>query len=165
MQEVKLVNGRGVALVDDQDYATVAEHRWYKVRGYARALVSGRWVYMHRLLMSAGACLEVHHISANRLDNRRLNLACVTHSQNMHGRWQKDKPTASKFRGVTWDKSKQRWQAQAKKDYRQHYLGRFDSEVGAALAYDTFALQHYGGFAAPNLLHRLGSAVTVQLRG
>lgn len=49
---------RGVALVDDEDYERVAPHRWYlSANGYARGMIEGRWVLLHRHVLGLGSLL------------------------------------------------------------------------------------------------------------
>lgn len=163
MQAIELVNGKGVALVDAGDYAAVVKHRWYNVRGYARAKLARGWVYMHQMIAGPGLG-DLDHVNGDKLDNRRKNLRRCTHAQNMRGLRVRRKRGWSRYRGVTWDKRRGVWLAQTKVNYRQYNIGRFKTELEAALAYDTFALEHFGEFASPNILHRAGSAVTVRLR-
>ena len=46
----------------------------------------------------------------------------------------------SKFRGVTWERSKQKWQARCCVNGHRHHLGFFTDDVLAALAYNDFVL-------------------------
>ena len=52
--------------------------------------------------------------------------------------------TSSRFRGVSWHKRKQKWQAYIDVNKRRISLGYFVSEEAAAKAFDSSALQHYG---------------------
>jgi hypothetical protein len=62
VKRIQLVNGRGVALVDDCDWERVRGFRWYALRlqtCYARTYFRGAdgkkiTVYLHRLIMNAG---------------------------------------------------------------------------------------------------------------
>lgn len=47
----------------------------------------------------------------------------------------------SRFKGVTWDAMKRKWQAQIKVDNKVEFLGRFDSDVDAARTWDKRAVQ------------------------
>jgi hypothetical protein len=73
------------------------------------------------------------------LDNRKANLRLATHQQNMFNRRKshtfKGKPTASTFKGVSWDRIRGRYRARIKKNGIYHYLGHFMDERSAAIAY------------------------------
>ncbi len=81
----------------------------------------------------------------------------------------------SKYRGVTWDKSRGKWHAAIKIEKRQRYLGRFATEEEAARAYDDAVRQNYGDRAKCNfttteptesivdLIERIKKAKTAQL--
>jgi hypothetical protein len=56
----------------------------------------------------------------------------------------------SRFRGVYWCKSRQKWSAQIQIDGQHFKLGRFDDEIAAAKAYDQFARDRLGVFAHLN---------------
>jgi hypothetical protein len=52
---------------------------------------------------------------------------------------------SSKYKGVSWDDSRKQWRASI-----PIFLGRFDSEIEAAKAYDKKAKELYGEFALLN---------------
>jgi hypothetical protein len=55
-----------------------------------------------------------------------------------------------KYRGVYWDKRSKKWQAEIRYDGKKHYLGSFEGEEGAAMAYDQAARAHKGENAQLN---------------
>jgi hypothetical protein len=57
---------------------------------------------------------------------------------------------SSKYRGVNWKKSRNKWEANIRYDSRLHYLGCFEDEEEAARAYDRAARTHKGEKAQPN---------------
>jgi len=57
---------------------------------------------------------------------------------------------SSLFRGVSWDKVKQRWRAKIKVAGKTQYLGTFESELEAARRYDKKAIEIHGINATVN---------------
>jgi hypothetical protein len=51
---------------------------------------------------------------------------------------------SSKYRGVSWDKNKNKWKAQLRYDGKQHNIGYFEGEEEAARAYDRAVRTHHG---------------------
>lgn len=56
----------------------------------------------------------------------------------------------SKYKGVFWEKRRSKWVAQIKVNYKHIYLGQYDNERDAAIAYNGAALLHHGEFALLN---------------
>lgn len=75
----------GHTLIDAADVPMVRAHRWRRTHGgrsTALYAVSHSVGLLHRLIMDCPADMEVDHISADTLDNRRANLRIVTHAEN-----------------------------------------------------------------------------------
>jgi hypothetical protein len=145
---VHLTQGK-LAVIDKRD-AWVTKWKWsYHHTGYAfrncRVAGKKRMVLMHRLIMNAPADLYVDHRDGDGLNNRRTNLRLCTNSQNQMNRHVVR--SASGRKGVTWNKSVQKWQASIKKDRRSYYLGCFSSLDEAEAAYLSAAAEMFGEFA------------------
>ena len=137
-------------LVDVEDFDRLNQNNWYVVhRGtkklrYAVRSVRGQGkdirYYMHREIigLKSGNKQRVDHINHNGLDNRRCNLRLCTVSENLMNQ-REQKGASSQFKGVYWDKERQKWDARIKLNGKQHYLGRFDSELEAGTAYNKAA--------------------------
>lgn len=148
---VRLSHGM-YTLVDDSDYILVEGYNWAYFRsrtsiitGYA---VSGPML-MHRLLLGAGKGQMVDHVDGNGLDNRRHNIRFATKSQN-EGNTTKRSNNTSGYKGVFWDKTKNKWLAQLHTKERSIHLGRYLDKDEAARAYDAAARKHFGDFAYTN---------------
>ena len=50
---------------------------------------------------------------------------------------------ASAHRGVNWSRHQMKWRSQIEVNLKTHYLGSYDSDVDAALAYDKFCDEHH----------------------
>lgn len=111
--------------------------------------VSKKQSYLHRLIMNASGSVQVDHINGDGTDNRRNNLRIATPSQNMANTG-KHSHNKSGYKGVSKRKDRDKWRAQITKDRKVYWLGDFDNEVDAAIAYDVAASKHHGDFAYLN---------------
>lgn len=149
MIEIPLTHGK-VALVDSDAVHLVFGHKWWAVkkgpRFYAVTDVKRKRVYMHRLLLCTN--LDVDHINGDGLDNRRANLRAATRQENVSN--MRKRPGSSKFKGVCWDKRRDKWMAKIMVDYKTRFLGYFKDEIEAARAYDAAAVSNFGVFARLN---------------
>ncbi len=146
-------------IVDSEDFYTFNKYRWCaKVNGpriYAVRLVSSsnnrtRILSLHREILNPPSRLLVDHRNRKSLDNRRANLRCATHSQNQFNKSKTTKKTTSRYIGVFLEKRSNRWVARIVHHKKRIWLGRFDSEIDAAKAYDKAALKYHGEFARLN---------------
>jgi len=150
MKEIPLTQGY-IALVDDEDYEMLRRLKWQikKTKNLLYAATAlktnDKWstFYMHRIIMSVLPGFEIDHINHNGLDNRKSNLRFCTRFQNNQN-CRKKKGTMSKYKGVTYQAGK--WIARIK----QRYLGCFNSEQVAALAYNQAARSLFKNFANVN---------------
>ena len=156
MREIPLTRGY-VALVDKDDFQTVAAHRWYAMKGdkfgnlvYAARKVGNQTILMHRQITEAAPGEFVDHCNRNGLDNQRANLRVCTNSQNQANQTLRAAKAQSRFKGVR--RSYRRWAAQIEVMGKTIYLGTFGSEESAARAYDDAARQHFGDFARTNFV-------------
>jgi hypothetical protein len=138
------------AKVDDEDYEKVSKLSWKYTGGYAAHNYQSNGiqhsVYMHRLIMNARKGQFVDHINHDPLDNRRSNLRICTHSQN-HMNRTKLPGKSSRYKGVTWNKQVGKWKASIQAKGRYLFIGYFDKEIHAGVAYDMWAKSSYGEFA------------------
>jgi AP2 domain len=155
MREVP-VSGTWTALVDDEDYALVAEHTWsiHVTRSgnrYARCQSSHGRGYRNpcRLLMHTllTGWPRVDHEDRNGLNNQRSNLREASVSQNLANQ-RAVRGKGSRFKGVAW--SGWKWRADIRVDRKRTYLGSFSTEEAAAQAYDRAAMEKFGEFACTN---------------
>lgn len=153
MKKIPLTQGK-VALVDDEDYEFLMQWKWrYDPRGYAvrTQYISGgrKTILMHRLILNAFHGIEIDHIDRNGLNNQSQNMRFATRAENCRNVGA-HKDSASKYKGVSWYARDKIWTANIMIENKQTYLGRFQSEIEAAKAYNLEALIHHGKFAVLN---------------
>ena len=113
---------------------------------YAYIFVDCKMTMLHRLLTNAKKGFDVDHINNNGLDNRLSNLRVCTRSQNKANS-RKYKNNKSGYRGVSWDKSKNKWRAQIGIRGKNYRLGRFNDPLEAYSVYKKAAYKAFGTFA------------------
>ena len=120
--------------------------------GYYVGTVLGRRVMAHRVCwaISVGAWPDIlDHANGVPSDNRLENLRVATRSQNNQN-VRSQRGSSSKYKGVTFDRSRGKWIAGIKKDFKRRNLGRFEREIDAAIAHDRAAIELYGEYARLN---------------
>lgn len=144
------------AIVDNADYKLVSGMLWNPhptkrtVYACSGSGLKGRMIYLHRLLMGDPEGMEVDHRNGEGLDCRRDNLRVCTTKQNRQNMRKTIMPKTSQYKGVCWDKTRNKWRATIKLNREWQYLGRFDDEVMAAQAFDAKARELFGEFARLN---------------
>lgn|SRR6185312_8602148 len=144
-----------ISLIDVADAAWAARWNWTAlVRDNKRTAVRrenrGRYIYLHREIAEPAADLVVDHKNGNSLDNRRRNLRACIERLNLTNVRARRTPMSSRFKGVYHDKERGTWQAYVTSEGKRYRLGRFKSELDAAMAYDAKAAELHGEFAMTN---------------
>ena len=154
---IKVPLNKGMfALIDDEDWFKIWTFTWdFSTSGYAqtqRIKNKKKTAYfMHKLIMGNPSC-KVDHIDHDKLNNQKFNLRLATSTQNNANRL----PNTCKLtKGVTWDKSRSKWQAQIRVNGVQIYLGRYVDVNDAMRAYDAAASTYFGEFALTNKMLNL----------
>ena len=137
MREIALTKGQ-VTIVDDDEYEALCQHKWqaswcestksfYAVRGWRN-----NYFRIHRVITSATKGLKVDHINGDTLDNRKENLRLVTNRENLQNM---QKPKSSKYPGVSWNKSRNKWESRIRAKGISKNLGLYLVEIDAFNAY------------------------------
>jgi hypothetical protein len=138
-------------IVDIRDYELIRNQKWCVNKiGYAVTWKEGKIQYLHHVILnhSPNHKMVVDHANGNPLDNRRDNLRICTKSQNSANG--KSAGKTSNYRGVYFDKSKNKWVARAILNGVVRLFKRYKTETEAALAYNMAALALWGKYAKLN---------------
>jgi hypothetical protein len=160
MQQIQLSgrHGRGLyAIVDDEDINLLIQVSWalnnigYAIHHTTRKGKSKSYL-MHRVIMKAVKGQQVDHINGNKLDNRKSNLRFSTQTENRFNA-RKGFKKYSQYKGVRFSPNypKKPWMARFKRTLdKEVYIGQFENERHAALAYDLWIVDMVGEFAKTN---------------
>jgi hypothetical protein len=126
--------------------------RYYATRGHSiveRLAGKSSHVFLHSVINNTPRGMETDHINGDTLDNRCENLRTATTAQNQRNRGKKNN-NSSGFKGVSWDKRRQKWEAQFRADGEKHFVGYFETVEEAAIAYDEAVRKYDEKFSRTN---------------
>ncbi len=114
----------------------VASHGYVQISIYGTHYLAHRlvWLYMFGFMPSK----QIDHINMIRTDNRLINLRESSSSQNKCNSGVNSLNTSG-IRGVSFEKSRNKWCATVQFEGVVYRLGRFDSKEAAADAYTNAA--------------------------
>ena len=150
------------AQVDDEDYARVIAHKWHLATtkgakhdlryAHRTIVISGKktTLTLHRFILDPPSGAFVDHLDGDGLNNTRSNLRICTPRQNAMNRRKGCPDSSSKWKGVSLKKFKTiqlKWQASLAVNKQKIYIGYFNHDFDAALAYNLMADELYGQFA------------------
>lgn len=144
MKEVKIKNG--VVIVDDEDLEKVVNFPWrVSTKGYAvYSSDSGKsYQMLHNVILNVPNGSGVDHINRNKLDNRKSNLRFAHNYQQGQNRDLNPNNTSG-FKGVSFNKTKLKFQASIKFGYEQKHLGYYNTAEEAAAVYNQAARLYFG---------------------
>lgn len=158
MRTIELTRGY-YTTVDDEDYEYLNQFKW-RVRLCKHdhrkiyAIRTSKSIGMHRVIMNiTDPKIQVDHKDGNGLNNQKYNLRVATNQQNIFSSRKSNKKTSSIYKGVSYEKDREKWSSKIKLNYKSKSLGRFDNEIDAAKAYDVAARNYFGEFAKLNFPH------------
>lgn len=156
MKTIKLSNNKGDILIDDEDFNWLNQFHWSadskSIRYAMKSIENGYKIPMQVMIMEkyfGPSDLTVDHKDHNGLNNQKNNLRYATEFQNSSNRKKKFN-SLSKYKGVSFRKKHNTWQAHICKEYNAKAIGSFKNELDAAIAYDIYAKELHGEFACLN---------------
>lgn len=147
------------AMIDKNDIDKVGKYKgtWFG-RWDNRNIYVSVWDYVdgkrtlvniHRAIMEKHTELPfIDHKNGDTLDNRKCNLRFCNSRENSQNR--KARKGSSKYKGVSWYKRKNKWEASIYVNDKTIHLGMYKGEEDAALAYNKAASFYFGEFARLN---------------
>lgn len=117
--------------------------------GYLVVRHQGKNYYAHRIIWEMGNGdipdnMVIDHINGDRADNHFSNLRLCSFAQNAMN--QTKKSNLSGLKGVVWDRGHNKWRAQIKVNYKNIYLGLYESKEAAYEAYKNAANKYHGEY-------------------
>jgi len=153
-RKIPLTQGK-YATVDPEDYEELVKYKWHAKRSdgrfYAERTVKQKNIKMHEVIIGTVEGKVIDHINHNGLDNRKANLRFATVQQNTWNQRKSRGNYSSQYKGVAWSKSRKKWRTRITINGRVMFIGHFDDEKAAAMAYDVKAKELFGDYAALNL--------------
>jgi len=144
----------GIALIDSEDFPLIKNQKWYlNSNGYVMTrFKQGNKKRVHLTIHSiilGRPDSYIDHEDDNPLNNKKSNLRICTQSQNTANK-RKQSNNTSGFKGVSWHKTRSKWRASIRFEYKQYHLGLFKSKGEAAFVYNAAAEKLHGEFARLN---------------
>jgi hypothetical protein len=156
-------NTKREILVDDEDFERLSKFKWSD-SGTTIARSSGRvnheyaknWQTIHISIANEilnTTSIQYDHKDRNYLNNQKLNLRIANNSQNGHNRT-KYQGYSSFYKGVSEYKRNRYkcWDANIRLNGKLIHIGRFRTELEAALAYNEKAKELFGEYACINII-------------
>jgi hypothetical protein len=106
----------------------------------------GKQILIHRLVATAFLpnpenLPQVDHIDRNSQNNKLENLRWITCSNNSRNTKNRNEKTSS-YRGVSWDKSRNKWSSNITINRKHIFLGRFETEEEAYEAWRAYVFEN-----------------------
>lgn len=149
------------AKIDLCDVEKVSKYNWYAGLSSGKIYYPHTTLYfldetkveapLHKFLIDPPEGIHVDHKDRNPFNCTRDNLRLSTPNQNCFNKSMR-KDAKHRFKGITFDKSckDRNWRAQLQIEKRWINLGRFETDVEAARAYDEGAKAYFGEYACTN---------------
>lgn len=131
----------GEALIDAEDIPKVSQYKWRLTKkGTNRSKCggiltgNGKETYtnsLHRHIMNCPDNMYVDHINGNRFDNRKCNLRICTNQENNFNTVKRAVNTSG-YKGVWYDKTRNKWTSEIKYNNKKVFIGRYNDIKEAA---------------------------------
>lgn len=131
---------KSVVLINKSDYDKIKFLNFWIHRGR----VVSKKGFIHRLIMEiTDPDIYIDHKDGNPLNNTRENLRISNPLNNSRNRKKQIKKSSSKFIGVIFEKSRNKWRANIFNNGKSIMVGRYTSEIEAATKRDEYILSNF----------------------
>lgn len=137
---------------DKEDYDKIKDYCWYYDNGgYVVNRINHNTIQLHRLIMGVtDKNIRVDHINhpprhEHKVDNRKSNLRLTTASQNTMNSITNKNNTSGKT-GVSWYKSRNKWEAYIWLNNKKIRLGYFSDKNDAIMAREDAEEKYFGEY-------------------
>lgn len=119
---------------DLEDYDLIRYYTWrLNESGYVVSMPYRKTIRMHMIIMHSDGTFDVDHRNHITYDNRKSNLRIIKHHQNVTYS-KKYSNNSSGHKGVSFDKSRNKWIAYITFNKKNYNLGRYDKYEDAVIA-------------------------------
>ena len=149
-------------IVDNEDYEILIQYTWNPIVSkyndviYTIAWINHKHVYMHRFIMQLhGNDIKnkmIDHEDHNGLNNQKENLRVCSNTDNQHNSNKKKNAKTSKYKGVSYHIKDKKYRARIMLNTKGIFIGNYDTEKEAALAYNEKAIELFREFACLNII-------------
>ena len=143
-----IINISGIdVVIDSEDLEKIQTRAWQNSgNNYFKTNYKNKNLYLHRFIMGEPEGFAIDHINHNKLDNRKSNLRICTRAENQWNRGLQ-KNNSSGYKGITFNKTKGKWQSYIKHNKKNVFVGHFNTPEEAYAAYCKAAKELHGEFA------------------
>ena len=151
--------GNSEILSDHYD-SYIKNKRWYiRNDGYTATSENGNKVMLHRYIYKTYSDNNydgrIDHIDGNPLNNRLENLRPSTNQQNSFNTKLNSRNTTG-YKGVYWDKIRNKYEASIGYNYKKILIGYFDDKEQARKAREATELELFGEYSYLNRPNKQG---------
>jgi hypothetical protein len=155
-------HGEQLVFIDGEDFNKLKNRGWcarhdkhsgkFYVVARSKKVEGDKLLYLHREITQCEKDIMVDHIDGNPLNNCRNNLrACNKSTNGMNRSVQKNKKS-SIYKGCFFIPKRNKYRCCIGINNKNKFIGYFEKEEDAAIAYNNAAILYHGEFAKLNII-------------
>ena len=128
--------------INKVDYNRIKHYSLYIYRGYVHATNQTKVKLLNRIIMNEkDPNIYIDHIDRNTMNNTKSNLRRSDALKNSQNKSKNKKNATSKYVGVSFAKTKNKWMSRINVEGKSKFIGAFDTEQNAVIARDVYILR------------------------